>query len=125
VTLRELSERCMGNAALAELLLEKFETQLRTELAEIQRLLIAKDAEGLTRVAHALKGAAAAVAAHRVCDLAAQVESRARGGQLDQVRPALGALGAEAERFGTYLPAARESLRRGTIDEATQPEAAS
>jgi HPt (histidine-containing phosphotransfer) domain-containing protein len=114
----------MGNAAIAELLLEKFETQLRADITKIQRLLSAEDPEQLARVAHALKGAAAAVAAHPVRDLAAQVESRAQGGQLHEVRLALTALAAEADRFKTGLPAARESLRGGTLNDATRPEAA-
>jgi len=108
--LAELSERCMGNTAIATLLLEKFETQLRSNLLVIKERAEAGDAAEVARTAHALKGAAGAVAASALRTLAAEAESQARQEHLDALTSTLSALRAEVERCLAYLPAARALL---------------
>ncbi len=110
LNLAELSTRCMDNGAIARMLLEKFEAQLRRDLPEIERLAGAGDSARIAGIAHGLKGAAAAIAAHQLRELAAQIESHARTGRLDQIGLHVTALALEAERFAAFLPEARESL---------------
>ena len=106
----ELSERCMGNAAVATLLLDKFEKQLQGDLREIEQRLAARDAGQIARTAHALKGAAGAVAAPLLRDLAAEVETLARQENLESIARELSTLRAEVERCLGYLPVARGVL---------------
>ncbi len=120
LVLAELSERCMGNTAIATLLLVKFEAQLRSDLLVIEQRAAAGDAAEVGRTAHALKGAAGAVAASALRTLAGEVESQARQEHLDAVTGTLSALRAEVERCLAYLPAAREKLNgTSTIPQST------
>lgn len=112
--LAELSERCMGNAAIATLVLDKFEKQLTVDIREIEERLAARDAGQIARTAHALKGAAGAVAAPALRELAAKVEILARQDQLDSIAQELSALRTEVERCLGYLPVARGALKHGT-----------
>lgn len=110
----ELSEHCMGNAAVALLVLDKFEKQLATDIRELEDRLASQDTAQLARTAHALKGAAGAVAATILRELASRVEDLARQRQTESIAGALSVLHTEAERCLGYLPAARAALTNGT-----------
>lgn len=109
--IHELSDRCMGSASVAMLILDKFEKQLRSDLPEIERLLAARDAPTIAHAAHALKGAAGAVAATALRDLAAHIETLAKGDELDSIIDVVATLRAEVDRCIAYLPAARGALQ--------------
>jgi len=107
LSLTELSERCMGSAAVATLVLDKFEEQLTADVETIQECLAAGDVEQIARVAHALKGAAGAVAASTLRDLAAEIERLARKEEIESITRELASLRSEVDRCLAYLPAAR------------------
>lgn len=106
----ELLDRCMGNAAIAVLILDKFEKQLHSDIVQIQQQVSAGDSAELARTAHALKGAAGAVAAAALHDLAAELETSARQNRLDAIAPGLAFLRAEVDRCLSHIPIAREAL---------------
>ena len=106
----ELFQRCMGNVAVATLLLEKFEKQVKEDLREIEHRLAAMDAGQVARTAHTLKGAAGAVAAASLRERAAKVEVLARENRLDAIAGELSALRTEVERCLSCLPVARGAL---------------
>ena len=106
----ELSERCMGNTAIATLLLDKFEKQLAHDIPEIERHLAAGDAAEIARTIHALRGAAGAVAASVLRDLAGRLEVLAQQEQLAAIAQELSVLREEAERCLDYMPVARGLL---------------
>ena len=108
--LEEFSERCMGNPAIATVLLEKFEAQLHLDLEEMGQGLASGDGDRIACAAHALKGAAAAVAATAVRRAAAEVETLARDNRLDQLTTALPTLRSEIDRCVAYIPSARSAL---------------
>jgi len=108
--LTELLDRCMGNAAIATLLLDKFEQQLSADVRGIHECLATRDAEQMARTAHALKGAAGALAAATLRDLAAEIETLSRANQLDSIAQEFTLLRSEVERCVAYLPAARAGL---------------
>ncbi len=112
--LGDLFERCMGNAAIATFVLDKFEKQLTTDIRDIEERLVARDAGHIARTAHALKGAAGATAATVLQNLAARIEGLARDEQLEPIAKELSGLRAEVERCLGYLPTARGALKRGT-----------
>ena len=109
--LAELSDRCMGSAAVATLVLDKLEKQLVDDIREIERLVGVRDSEQIGRTAHALKGAAGAAAAPALRDLAAKIETLARQDRLGAIAEEMPALHAEVMRCLACLPAAREGLQ--------------
>ncbi len=80
-----LLEQCMGEARLAAMVLERFESQLRSDFSQITEAIKARDLACLPRVLHALKGTAGAVGARRLYQLAAAMEAHARAGELEPV----------------------------------------
>ncbi len=107
----ELSGRCMGNAQMASMLLDKFEKQLNADVGVMQGQLASGDCAQLAKTVHALKGAAGAVAATGVHTLAAQLEGLAREQRLEEAAASLKRLRAEVDRCLAYLPRAREHLQ--------------
>lgn len=107
----ELSGRCMGNAQIASMLLDKFEKQLNADVGVMQGLLAAGDCAQLAKTVHALKGAAGAVAAPGVHAVAAELEGLARAQRLEEAAASLKQLRAEVERCLAYMPKAREQVR--------------
>src|SRR5689334_5017560 len=72
--LQSLHERCMGNLDLVERVLDKFETRLPEELAELERNLQGEDAAKISLVAHRIKGSCANVSALGLRNAAAEIE---------------------------------------------------
>jgi HPt (histidine-containing phosphotransfer) domain-containing protein len=110
LSLPQLLDRCMGNAAIAKMILNKFEEQLLGDIPKMQQQHLAGDASELAKTAHALKGAAGAVAASTLHDLSAEIEMMARESRLDAMATALATLRAEVDRCLEHLPAVRNSL---------------
>lgn len=113
LAIADFLERCMGNAAVAALVLDKLETQLRADIREIEERCGAQDAGQIARIAHALKGSAGAAAATTLHALAASVEGMARQDQLDAIAQEISGLRIEVERCLGYLPTARRVLESG------------
>ena len=109
----KLLENCMGNAALVGMLFDKFEKQARENLIQISGHLAAGDASQTAKTSHALKGAAGALSASGVQEVAARIEHAARAGALDTVSAAIAELQREVDRCLAYLPTARTSLTGG------------
>lgn len=109
----ELADRCMGNAQIAAVLLDKFEKQLGADVRAMQGHLAAGDCEQLARTVHALKGAAGAVGAPGVRAISAELEALARSQRLDEAAASLEQLRAEVDRCLAYLPRVREQVRGG------------
>ncbi len=68
-------------------------------LAALQAALQNSDAVTAEREAHSLKGAAAAVGATRLRDLAFELEKNGKAGELDKMKALIGELGARIEEF--------------------------
>lgn len=81
----ELVERCLGNLDFAERILTRFQHHFGEELGLLEQGLAAQDAEGIARVAHRMKGAAANAAAPALRDRAAQIERLGRAGRLSEI----------------------------------------
>lgn len=118
LALPEFIGRCMGNAAVATLVLDKFECQLRSDVRQIQEQLAARDAVQIARTAHTLKGSAGATSAAALQVLAASIEAMAREGRLDSIAGELAELRSEVDRCLGYLPIARTMLNGAAADRA-------
>ena len=73
----ELQERMLGNAALADRLLNKFLTAAPNECDDLESSIRVGDCQAVASLAHRHKGTARTLATHRVAAVAEQIETRA------------------------------------------------
>ncbi|MGH7201197.1 MAG: Hpt domain-containing protein [Planctomycetaceae bacterium] len=95
----QLLERCLGNAALAERVVARFQEQFAAELVRLEAHLRDGDHAALTSVSHRLKGTCANVAAEGLREIAARLEEAARAGRTAEARAAFDELRAEWTQF--------------------------
>lgn len=107
IDVHQMLERCMGSRKIGLLLLEKFETQLRLDLTRTSGSAGPLDVDTLRRMAHALKGAAGAIAAKPLVDAATLIEKGATCLSPASLAEAIAALHCELVRALDYLPIAR------------------
>lgn len=106
----------MGNTALAMMLFDKFENQVREDLSAIQSAITAQNAEKVRRISHALKGAAGALSATLVQQTAARIELAARENRMEAVATCFSDLKSEVDRCLEYLPDARAAVKRPALN---------
>jgi Amt family ammonium transporter len=80
-----VEERCMGDIAFAQSLLESFNTNSAKRLEEIIAHWQARDAMAAGEAAHGLKGIAGIVTANRLSDLADRIESAGKSNDLKSI----------------------------------------
>jgi HPt (histidine-containing phosphotransfer) domain-containing protein len=97
-----LRNRCLGNLALVQRVLDKFEQKLPEELAELDRVLELKDPERIALVAHRIKGTSANVSAEGITRAAAEIEALSRAGRIEEISTRIGELHCQWARFITY-----------------------
>jgi CheY-like chemotaxis protein/HPt (histidine-containing phosphotransfer) domain-containing protein len=98
-----LVDRCMGNAAFAEKMIDKFRTRACDDLEEIAAALAAGDIENAGKLAHKYKGATATLAAQPLSDLAAHMQTVCTAGDAEAAAACLPEMRQEAERLIDYL----------------------
>jgi HPt (histidine-containing phosphotransfer) domain-containing protein len=97
--LQELVNRCLGNIEFAERVLAKFQARFGDDIAEIERAVMAEDADTVASVAHRLKGASATAAAKGIQNQAAEIEQLARKRNMEEIPGHLQKLRNEWSRF--------------------------
>ncbi|HUQ71965.1 MAG TPA: Hpt domain-containing protein [Planctomycetaceae bacterium] len=97
----ELLGRCLGKPELAARVLQKFERQLADDLVKLEHAIGTGDSTTAGSLAHRIKGAAANVAAHGVCEQAGLLETVLRMHMHDQLASTWQGLLAERDRFIT------------------------
>jgi HPt (histidine-containing phosphotransfer) domain-containing protein len=107
-----LLDRCMGNAETVTSILDEFERQAVSDLAEIKRHVASGNCEETARVAHTLKGASGILAADALSDVAFKLERMGRAGALGEADQLLTKLNDEARRCIDYLPTARAAIAK-------------
>ena len=100
-----LLHRLMEDRALARIVLTGFVADVPKRLSSLRQRLAAEDGPGARMQAHALKGAAATVAAESLQALASAIEKAGGAGQLAQCGELLPRALAEFERFQQALEA--------------------
>jgi HPt (histidine-containing phosphotransfer) domain-containing protein len=100
----------MNNAAVATLILDKFEQQVRSDILSLENSVNRQDLNEVARITHALKGAAGAVAATSLHECAKALEDHARQGHLECLASGLALLHYECDRCLRALPAARSAF---------------
>jgi len=99
----DLLRRLMGDRQLAGAIVKGFLQDAPSQLRNLRSRLNAADAPGTRQQAHALKGAAATVAAESLHAAALAMERAGADGQLDRCRELLPRVAEEIERFKTTL----------------------
>lgn len=102
VNLEQLVRRCMGRIELAERLLKSFETRFPDDLAKIEDCLLCDDANGLSRLVHQLKGAAANISAPELYAILARMEQAVRSEQPAVVHDCLQEIHQAWDRFQEF-----------------------
>ncbi len=92
VDMVELLARCVGRADIAERVLKKFRETIQVDIQLLEQAFARNDSNEVALIAHRIKGAALAIAAHPLCNEAAGVETAARAQQLDEGRQAFARL---------------------------------
>jgi CheY-like chemotaxis protein/HPt (histidine-containing phosphotransfer) domain-containing protein len=98
-----LLRRLMGDRKLAGATLKGFLQDVPSQLNNLRQRLDAADAPGARSQAHALKGAAATVAAEGLCAAAREMERAGNSAQLDLCGELLPRVVEEFERFRSVL----------------------
>ena len=96
-------------AGIADLLEMALETG-RKHRASLEAGLAAGDASVVARAAHGIKGSAGTIGANAVYGLAAELDARARRGELDGARERVDAIAAGYARVAEEVRAYRASL---------------
>ena len=107
-----LLSRCMDQASVALLVLDKFGRQLAADVERTRSSLRDGDAADLSRVSHSVKGAAGMVSARALCSIASDLEQAARACDLERAAALVRSLAAEADRCLAAIPEARAALAR-------------
>ncbi len=108
-----LLERCMNNAEIALLVLDKLEEQITRDLDALTVATAADDFDALTRTAHALKGAASSAGASALSRAAGCVESLAKADHADHhvLDRELHTLQRLANACANAIPGARHAIQ--------------
>jgi Amt family ammonium transporter len=98
INYESLLSRCMGDAALLQRVVQKFQDKSHDTWAQLVAGFNAGDVAATTRLAHGLKGAAANLSAVTLATLSEQLEELGHTGDLSSAQATLDKLGAELKR---------------------------
>ena len=108
--LDELVARTGNNRPLIVELIEIFESEAESMLAELRRSLTAKDGKGVQHAAHRLRGSLRIFGARRALDVVVDLESMGRDGSLDNAAARLNELERETHDAREILQSYRSTL---------------
>jgi CheY-like chemotaxis protein/HPt (histidine-containing phosphotransfer) domain-containing protein len=105
---QSLAERFMGDWDFVEVILGKFQEQVGTDLEQLEKSLLERNAQQTASLAHRIKGAAANVSAVEVSRLAAELETMGRAADLANANEHLARIRNECRRLNEFV---EEDLR--------------
>jgi signal transduction histidine kinase/DNA-binding response OmpR family regulator len=115
VDLAALSQRCRGKPALIAAVLGKFDTQATEAMSKLRQSVAENDCDGIARVAHALKGTAALIAAEDLRQAAARLEQVGRERNVAAVEPAYTQLQRQLDLCKNYLTMTSEQATKTKV----------
>jgi signal transduction histidine kinase/DNA-binding response OmpR family regulator len=115
VDLSALSQRCRGKPALIAAVLGKFDTQATDAMTKLRQSATEGDCDGIARVAHALKGTAALIAAEDLRQAAARLEQLGRERNVAAVEPAYIQLQRQLDVCKNYLTITNERATKAKV----------
>lgn len=108
----ELLHRCVGRAEIAQMVLDRLESQVSNDFKAIEGALLAGDARAAAVAAHSLKGTAGASGARALLALVLRLEAAAKAEALGGAGEWLQNIRKEIDQIVAYMPAARAELMR-------------
>lgn len=108
IDLEGLKARCLGNLNLVERVLAKFESQLDSDLAALEQAVLAGDTDSAALVAHRIKGMSANVEARDLFQSAMAAERLAKDACFAELPQQLARMQHDRARIG-------ESLRKPPV----------
>ncbi|QOV88073.1 ATP-binding protein [Humisphaera borealis] len=111
----QLLDRCLGQSAFARRILNAFERQSGTYVDGIARSISTGDRDAIAASAHALKGAAASLAATRLTDLARRLEELAAAAEIPSLEAMVQQIATEIERCRMFIPGALPTSPAETV----------
>ena len=109
----ELLSRCLGRVEIAQRVLRKFHETIQADVDQLANAVSERDFRTAALVAHRIKGAALAIAAQRLCDLAIAMELSALESQPEELELGLEGLKIELTHVTEFSPAAFLTPNRG------------
>jgi putative two-component system response regulator len=103
IDMPSIVKRCGGDPKFAASVVDRFRAQSVGEVAKIEQLHAAGDAQALTRAAHSMKSMAAYVSADAVSSLAQKIEALSRDGKLIEASPLVTQLRDEINKAEMWL----------------------
>jgi HPt (histidine-containing phosphotransfer) domain-containing protein len=103
IDLEGLKARCLGNLNLVERVLGKFESQLDSDLAALEQALLDGDTDSAALVAHRIKGMSANVEARDLFHSAMALERLAKDACVAELPSYLARLQSERDRIAESL----------------------
>jgi HPt (histidine-containing phosphotransfer) domain-containing protein len=103
--LEELLARCVGKIEFAQRVLDRFVASFGDDIDRLERCFHSHELEELARIAHAMKGAAANVAARGLVEQVTRIEDMARSRRLEDFNTCLAQLRDEWVRVSNSVSA--------------------
>ncbi|HUO07555.1 MAG TPA: response regulator [Phycisphaerae bacterium] len=103
-------DRCMSDANVVGRVLDKFKEHAPMTLAELRKVVGAKDAAETKRLAHGMKGAAANISAEKLRSLSLELEKLGHESQLSAAEELVKQIDAELKRCIEFIPEAMTKL---------------
>jgi HPt (histidine-containing phosphotransfer) domain-containing protein len=113
VELEELLARCVGNVEFMQRVLGRFVACFGEDIDRLEQRIHSQEPEEAARISHAMKGAAANVAAHALAEQVACIEAMARTGRLENISSQLKQLRQEWSRVAGSVNAIGTANREG------------
>ena len=101
----------MRNAGVVQSILEQFESSAVAQFEGIRQAIEQNDAESAGKQAHALKGAAATLAAESLRRAALALEESGRAGAINRLKEEFETLSEELMRCLQYIPTASQTAQ--------------
>lgn len=117
---RTLLDQCMGSESLALMLLTELESSVQDTVQSIVHSIREKDLTKAQEAAHSLKGAAGIIGAESLREIAANLESAGKEGQILAMEEWSERLQIEMQRCLEYIPQLRQGIAPSTKAEVPE-----
>ncbi|MFM9960346.1 MAG: Hpt domain-containing protein [Planctomycetaceae bacterium] len=105
IDLTTLRQRCLGNEAFANMLLDEFQSCVPNQLVDLSQLVAEANAPAIRDAAHSLKGIASTLAANGLRQAATDLEAAAISNHWTRIPNAVLRVHQEAQRCLAQIPA--------------------
>lgn len=114
ISMRLITEQCLGNSQFALKLLAEFETTVQDRMAAIEKESSLLNLEKVAPIAHSLAGVASILAADPISDIACRLQTAAEDNNLFLATDLIVQMRQETDRIISYLPHFRKLVEQSS-----------